>query len=385
MKILHLYKDYYPVIGGIENYVKVLAEAQVRRGHKVTVLVTSLTRQTKIERHNGVLVIKAGRLAHIASTPLSLSLPFILARLKPDIAHLQFPYPFGEFAALLGSKAPRLVFTYHSDVVRQAALLRLYRPLMQRILQRADAIIATSPPYVESSEVLRAYREKVHVVPLGVHTAAFAHENPARVATLQGEWSPDGEPLILFVGRFRYYKGLDVLLRAVPHLRRGRILLVGDGPERRKLDALCTQLGLEERVYFLGSTMEEELIALRHATRRSGGLFVLPATHRSEAFGTVLLEAMAAGLPLVTTELGTGTSWVNQEGVTGRVVPANNPTALAEAINQMLADPALLQTMQRAARTRAQRFDLTQMVEGVEGVYDHVMGGSGFVKGSPVR
>ncbi len=340
MKILHIYKDYEPVIGGIENHVKMLAEAQAARGHRVTVLVTSLTRQTTIERRNGVLVIKAARLAHVASTPLSVSLPAILSRLQADVAHLHFPYPMGELSALLASRAPRLVFTYHSDVVRQAGLLRLYRPLMHRVLRRADAIIATSPPYAASSDVLRRYRDKVRIVPLGIHTSLYATANPLRVSSLLGEWSPDGQPLILFVGKLRYYKGVEVLLRAAPQIQRGRVLIVGGGPERERLDALAAQLGIEERVHFLGALSDEELLALRHAARQSGGLFVLPATHRSEAFGMVLLEAMAAGLPLVTTELGTGTSWVNQEGVTGRVVPPGDPVALAGAINALLAAPA---------------------------------------------
>ncbi len=369
MKILHVYKDYEPVIGGIENHIKMLAEAQVRRGHRVTVLATSLTRRPSVERRNGVLVVKVARLAHVASTPLSAALPRVLGRLRADVTHLHFPYPVGEMAALSASRAPRLVVTYHSDVVRQAALLRLYRPLMHRVLRRADAIIATSPPYVESSAVLRAYRARVHVVPLGIHVRLYDSANPARVAGLLGEWSPDGAPLLLFVGKLRYYKGLDVLLRAVPHLERGRVLVVGGGPERPRLDALSETLGLGDRVHFLGALADDEALALRHAVRASGGLFVLPATQRSEAFGMVLLEAMAAGLPLVTTELGTGTSWVNQDGITGGVVPANDPLALAQTLNRLLASPATLARMSEAAQKRALMFDVSTMTDQVEAVY----------------
>jgi rhamnosyl/mannosyltransferase len=272
-------------------------------------------------------------------------------------------------AALYASRVPRLVVTYHSDIVRQAALLRFYLPFMHRFLRRASAIIASSPPYVESSDVLRQYREKVHVVPLGIHTRLYGSAAPARVASLLSEWSPDNEPLILFVGKLRYYKGVDVLLRAAPLLRRGRVLIVGGGPERGRLDVLCEQLEAGERAHFLGALSDEELLALRHAARQSGGLFVLPATQRSEAFGLVLLEAMASGLPLVTTELGTGTSWVNKAGVTGRVVPPNDPEALATALNDLLASPGTLAAMHSAARERARRFDLSRMVEGVEAVY----------------
>jgi glycosyltransferase involved in cell wall biosynthesis len=372
MNILHLYKDYDPIIGGIENHIRMLAEAQARRGHRVTVLVTSPTNRTTIRREKGVLVIRASRFAHVASTPLSLSLPLILSRLKRDIAHLHFPYPWGELATLAASHIPRVVVTYHSDIVRQGAILPFYRPFMHRILQRAAAIIATSPPYVESSDVLRHYRDKVRVVPLGVETTLYAHSHPGRVHAVRGEWSPDREPLVLFVGRLRYYKGLDILLQAATRLTRGRVLIVGSGPERRKLDQLCERLRLEERVHFLGDVSDEELLALRHAVRESGGLFVLPATERSEAFGMVLLEALSAGLPLVTTELGTGTSWVNRDGVTGRVVPAGDPAVLASALNDLLARPRLLAEMSAAATARARQFDVEAMVARVEAVYHDV-------------
>jgi glycosyltransferase involved in cell wall biosynthesis len=372
MNILHLYKDYDPIIGGIENHIRMLAEAQARRGHRVTVLVTSPTSKTSVRRENGVLVIRASRLAHVASTPISLSLPLIVARLKRDIIHLHFPYPWGELATLAASRIPRVVLTYHSDIVRQGAILPFYRPFMDRILQRAEAIIATSPPYAESSEVLRRYRSKVRVVPLGVETQRFARGHPARVHAVQGEWSPDREPLVLFVGRLRYYKGLDILLQAATHMVRGRILIVGSGPERRRLDQLCERLELEERVHFLGDVSDEELLALRHAVRESGGLLVLPATERSEAFGMVLLEALSAGLPLVTTELGTGTSWVNQDGVTGRVVPPGDPIALAATLNELLARPHILARMSAAATTRARQFDVEAMVARVEAVYHEV-------------
>jgi rhamnosyl/mannosyltransferase len=240
---------------------------------------------------------------------------------------------------------------------------------MHRILQRADAIIATSPPYVESSAVLRQYGEKVHIVPLGIHTSLYESANATRVGALLGEWSPDGEPLILFAGRLRYYKGIEVLLQAVPHLRSGRVLIVGGGPERARLDALVERLHLMDRVHFLGALSDEELLALRHAARLSGGLFVLPAVQRSEAFGLVLLEAMAAGLPLITTELGTGTSWVNQHGSTGFVVPPNDPLALAAAINELVADAGRLVEMSEAARRRAAEFDVSQMIGLIEDVY----------------
>ncbi|HEX7593458.1 MAG TPA: glycosyltransferase, partial [Anaerolineae bacterium] len=98
MKILHLYKDYFPVEGGIENHIKQLAEAQAARGHQVSVLITSRDRHTHVETINGVRVIFAARLATISSTPISAAMFALLRREQPDIVHLQFPYPWGEIA-----------------------------------------------------------------------------------------------------------------------------------------------------------------------------------------------------------------------------------------------------------------------------------------------
>ena len=145
MKILHVYKDYFPVLGGMENHIKWLAEAQAAAGHSVTALVTSRDRHTTESIENGVRVVRAARLAHVASTPLSAAFPFLLQRERPDIAHLHFPYPPGEVSQWLFGHARRTVITYHSDVVRQRGILRFYEPLMRRILRAADAIIATSP------------------------------------------------------------------------------------------------------------------------------------------------------------------------------------------------------------------------------------------------
>ena len=144
MKILHVYKDYYPVLGGIENHIRVLAEAQAQRGHQVTVLVTNASRQTSEGTLNGVRVIKAGRLATLASTPLSLALPLALRREHPDIAHLHVPYPLGDLAQAVFGRSRRMVITYHSDVVRQRTLLRLYAPLLRRTLDRGRSVLRRS-------------------------------------------------------------------------------------------------------------------------------------------------------------------------------------------------------------------------------------------------
>jgi glycosyltransferase involved in cell wall biosynthesis len=368
VKVLHIYKDYPPIFGGMENHIKVLAESQATRGHAVTVLVTNPAgAQTTINTENGVRVVRASRLATVASTPLSLAMPRWLVHERPDVTHLHFPYPFGDVAHALFGRARRTVITYHSDIVRQKSLLRLYAPLLRRSLARADRIIATSPNYITTSPFLAPQADKCTVVPLGIDVARFAVADPAQVAQIRARY---GDPLILFVGRLRYYKGVEYLIRAMPQLP-GRALIIGGEATTRlaELEQIAQSAGVGDRVLFLGAT-DAELPAFYHAC----DVFVLPAIERSEAFGLVLIEAMAAGKPVVCTELGTGTTYVNQDGVTGLVAPPRDSIALAAAINRLLADADLRQRFGQAAQERAQReFSDQIMVERVMQVYQLVL------------
>lgn len=364
MRIVHVYKDYHPILGGIENHVRTLAEGQAQAGHDVTVLVTNPGGLASSELQNGVRVIRARRLATVASTPLSVDIFLKLRALLPDITHLHFPYPVGEMAQLGTGAARPYVITYHSDVVRQQRIVRFYRPFLMRVLRNSRRIIATSAPYIESSPYLRQVKEKCTVVPLSVEARFFEPASPL---------VPGGsKPTVLFVGRHRYYKGLDDLLQALTNVD-ARLLVGGDGPMSVQWADRVKELALDERVQFLG-TVDDELLPALYA---SADIFVLPANSRAEAFGKVLLEAMAAGLPCLTTELGTGTSFVVQDGVTGCVVPPRDPAALADALQMLIADDDLRQKMGARGRERAQKlFSTKRMVASVQTVYVEVLGGS---------
>lgn len=365
VKVVHIYKDYYPVLGGIENHLRLLAEGLVKRGLEVTVLVTSLTGQTTTLEMNGVRVIKAGRLVTLASTPLSLSLFLIVRRLKPDIAHLHFPYPWGELAHLWLGKARRTVITYHSDIVRQRNLLRFYKPFLWRLLAKADRIIASSDHYLKGSLYLSRHADKSTVIPYGIDLKRFTSP-PADAGAIRKR---HGSPLLLFVGRLRYYKGLQYLLEAMRDIE-ARLLIVGKGPMEKEWLNLATGLGLAKRVTFMGEVPEEELPLYYHAC----DIFVLPASERSEAFGIVQLEAMASGKPVVCTELGTGTSYVNIDGQTGLVVPPRDPAALAGAIERLLSDPGLREEMGQRARERVEKeFSHQRMIDSTLALYKEVL------------
>ena len=388
MKILHLYKDYFPVLGGIENHIRWLAEGMAARGHDVTVLVTNTGRRDVAETVSGVRVVKVSRHFNISSAPIGLGMAGELRRLgrNADIVHLHAPYPPGELAQLLVSAGKRTVITWHSDIVKQAGLLRFYAPFLRAALKRADKILVASPPYIQSSDFLRPIHErtpgKIAVVPFGIDLTRFAPSPTSAPSPVTGEGRGGGSdairarygpgPLMLFVGRMRYYKGLGVLVDAMAQVASARCLIVGVGPLEGEIRAQVAELGLGERVFFAGEVADADLPAFY----RAADIFCLPSIHRSEALGIVLLEAMASGLPLISTELGTGTSWVNQHEVTGLVVPPEDATALAGAIDRLARHDDERREFGRAALKRAvNEFGLEQMLERTEAVYLEVLDG----------
>ena len=373
MNILHVYKDYCPVYGGIENHLKLLAESQAAAGHRVTVLVTRAGLGTREQNIDGVRVIKAGRLAVVASTPLSPSLPWLLWRQRPEITHLHFPYPVGEVANHWLGRSQRTVMTYHSDVVRQKAILSLYRPLMERVLTSVDRIIVATPNYLSSSAVLRRHRQKCEVIPYGIDQERFRRADPQAVHALRQQHG--GSAVLLFVGVLRYYKGLQHLIQAMPGIP-ARLLVVGEGPMGPALREQAGRLQLEDKVVFVGRVSDQDLVNYYHAA----DLFVLPSSERSEAYGIVQVEAMTCGLPVICTELGTGTSYVNRHGESGLVVAPRDPAALARAINGLLADPDRRRRLARGAARRARLFTRERMVEAIQRLYEELLRGA--AKGS---
>jgi len=347
-----------------------LSEGLVNAGHDVTVLVTNTARETVVEQRDGVQVIKAGRIKQVASTPLSVDLVQQARTLNADVVNLHMPYPVGDLAAhALHSRA--LVLTYHSDIVKQQRLLRVYQPLQWWTLRRANRIIATSEAYIRSSRVLRRYTSKCRVVPLAVDVDRFATAPSELVTMLRQRYARSStDCIILAVGVLRYYKGLNTLIDALTELD-ATLVIVGAGPEEQALRDLAQAFGVARRVHFVGGVADAELPAYYHAA----DIFVLPSQLRSEAFGIVQLEAMAAGLPVISTELGTGTSVVNQHSVTGFVVEPAEPHALAQAIRVLQANPELRHHMGRQAQQRVQQeYTQAHMVKRTLAVYHEALG-----------
>jgi rhamnosyl/mannosyltransferase len=299
----------------------------------------------------------------LASTALSISAFAEFRRLaaSADLVHYHFPWPLMDLLHFSAPRRPSVV-TYHSDIVRQKWLRRAYRPLMQRFLGDVSRIVATSPNYRDTSPVLRRYRDKVEVIPLGL--SERPPDDPALLARLRQQL-PDR--FLLFVGAFRYYKGLNYLIDAAA--RTGiQIVLAGVGQlppaETQKIDNL----------HILGAVGDDE----REALLSLCAGFVFPSHLRSEAFGIALLEAARAGRPLISCEIGTGTSFVNVDGQTGHVVPPADAGALAAAMARLLDNPAEAARMGNAARQRyEQLFTAATMGRDYANLYQRVFSASG--------
>lgn len=342
VKILHVYKDFDPPIhGGMERHMALMCRFQ-RQWAEVEALTCSRSPWTRVAWRDGTRVTEVGELGRFQSAPVAPTFPWHLKRLKSDVVVVHVPNPTAEVAWLLTRPSGRLVVRYQSDVIRQAAAMRVYAPVQRRFLFQADVILPTSDQYLASSPALEALRGRCRVVPLGILPEDWAHPNLERVAELRRAY---GGGYVLFSGRHRYYKGLEYLVRAAKHID-VPVVIAGDGPERRKCEALANELGANVR--FPGTLSHQDLVDHLHGCE----VFAFPSCERSEAFGIAMLEAHACGKPVVATRLGTGVEYVNLDGQTGLNVAPKNPMALADAIVKLLADDALRHRMGTFARGR---------------------------------
>lgn len=281
-----------------------------------------------------------------------------------DIIHYHFPWPFGDFLHVVGQISRPSVVTYHSDIVRQRTLKAFYSPLMRHFLGSVNSIVATSPNYFATSDVLSRYAEKVEVIPIGLERRTHPEVSAQTLGAMRARV---GEGFFLFVGMLRYYKGLHILLDAI-HGTSLRAVIAGAGPIEGELRAHARSLGLAN-VHFLGSVSDEEKLALIHLSRA----IVFPSYLRAEAFGVTLLEGAMYGKPLISTEIGTGTSYVNIDGQTGYVVPPADRKRLRDAMLKLDGDHMLARRMGKAAEERYERlFTGRQMGGKYAELYDRV-------------
>lgn len=332
-------------MGGIEQVIHQLALDCSQHGVKSDVLSLSRNGNDTTLVTPNYNLHRARLDFEIASTGFSIAAFRKFAELAShvDVVHYHFPWPFMDLVHFATRIDKPTVVTYHSDILRQKLLLKLYQPLKNRFLRQVDRIVATSPNYFATSDVLKRYTDKVRVIPIGLNKAAYPSPSQARLDKWKNRL---GSRFFLFVGVLRYYKGLHILLQATQGLPYP-IAIVGAGPIERELKTQAQRYSLHN-VHFLGHIDEEDKVALLSTCY----CMVFPSHLRTEAFGVALLEGAMYGKPMISSQIGTGTSFINIANETGVVVPPSDPLALREAMCYLWEHPELAATFGQHAEDR---------------------------------
>jgi len=331
MKILHIGK-FYPPKGGVEYTMLLITEKLNEKGYQADVLTTSENNGKIYDYKTKIYTSKI--LMKFASTMISIDM---ISKLKSiiqnyDVIHIHQPDPMATLALFLSvykNKNIKIVVHWHSDIVKQKHLLKLYKPLQNWLLTRADIIIGTTPVYINNSVFLKKYLTKTTYVPSGIPKPQLIYDNYIELLKKY-----KNKKIVFSLGRLIYYKGFQYLIKAANYLPDDIIILIGGtGPLYNDLKEIIEKNKLQNKVELLGY-IDNNFIG---AYYELCDVFCLPSIEKSEAYGLVQLEAMSYGKPVISTTIkGSGVSWVNQDSVTGINVEPKNELALAKAIKEIV-------------------------------------------------
>jgi rhamnosyl/mannosyltransferase len=354
---------YYGPLGGIERVVQQFAHG-LRDLYEVEAVVANTLPETTHTIEDGIPVTRVARLGHFRRMSVCPAFPKWLREAKPDLVHVHMTNPLAEMSFLLSGLRCKVLATYHMDVTRQWLLHTLYSPFQRLFLRRVCFITASSENFARTSPVLSHWTSKVRILPFGLAEDHF-RETSRSQSLLNRLCEEIKGRVVLFVGRLIHYKGIEVLVEAMKSVE-ATCLVIGQGYLEGEIRRLIGSAGLAARVKLLGRIPDEDLVAYYDRA----DVFVLPSINRTEAYGLTQIEAMSRGTPVVCTEVGTGTSFINQHGETGLVVPPKDPTALGLAINRILRDDELRARLSEgAARRAASHFTEKRMVENLRALY----------------
>lgn len=382
-RILHVGKYFFPFVGGIENFLADLMPIQAQQGYTVAALVhdhqpswTRLLAPIQAEMWHNTSIYRVPSYGRLLYAPISPHFPVwfkrVLQEFQPHCLHIHLPNTSALLALVL-SQAKHIpwIIHWHADVTsaldsRLSFAYRFYKPFEQQMLARAQAIIVTSPPYLASSLALAAWRDKCHLIPLGIDKQRLPIPTDAALRWAEQQWLT-GKHRILTIGRLTYYKGHEVLIRALTEVEHGQLIIVGKGEKFSFLNNVVRDLGLTDRVKLLGYCPEQEVNALL----ASCDCFCLPSLERTEAFGVVLMEAMRYAKPVVASRIpGSGITWVVQDQRTGLLTSPQDHKALADSIRTLTSDPIKLKQMGEYGRQRFEElFDIHQVANRIGELY----------------
>jgi glycosyltransferase involved in cell wall biosynthesis len=372
IKIVHFGKYYFPDNGGIESVTASLAKGAVAFDHEVSVVCFKKSPAKSQDLLEGVHVLRAPITISLTSQPIGIKYFFqcLSSAKEADLVHLHVPNMLGSLCALFISPNIRLLVHWHSDVINKGFFGKILRPLESALLRRANCIVATSQVYADASKALAPFRNKISVVPIGIPDKNHQASSSSLSSKLYER--VNNKKIILSVGRLVPYKGFAVLIEAAKHLPKDSIvLIVGAGPLQKALQEAVEKAGVADRIDLTGRLDDSELNAIfERAT-----LYCLPSINRAEAFGVVLLEAMAFGLPIVASDIpGSGVPWVNQHDISGLNFTSGDPIALAHACNKILESVVLRKNLALGARQRfLSEFTEDVSVKRIMDIYDRLV------------
>jgi len=367
MKILIVNKLYSPWIGGVEKIVQQIAEGLNGKNElNIEVLCCQPFGRGEFEEVNGVKIYRASSLGMLWGMPLSFDFFKLFKRIfqTVDIIDLHYPFPLATLAYFIFKPKIKLIIHYHSDIVRQKVLEFLIRPIIFYTLKRADKIIVSNQNVLKNSFYLKSFQQKCEIIPFGVDLDNFRRRARKEIKKIREKYGK----FILFVGRLSYYKGVEYLIDAMKDIE-SKLVIIGDGPTKKRLELKIKNLKIENKIYFLSAQEEKDLINYYRACE----VLVLPSIFKSEAFGLVLIEVMACGKPVISTELGTGTSFVNKDGITGFVVSPRDSRSLSNAIRKIITNDKMTKKFGENALNRAkEEFSLDKMLKKTIFVYQNI-------------
>lgn len=353
-------------MGGIEIYFQQLVMHQSKVMDVAAIVANDLHR-SQVEFLDGAKITRVASLGVIASMPITPTMAWHIHRQKANVVHLHTPNPGAALALLMSGHSGKVIITHHADTLGRKQLRRLTDPFVRRVMERAAAIIVTSKRYLETSEELAPFRDKCRIIPSGIDPAPYKRNDDAATTNIRAKY---GERLILAVGRLVPYKGFEYLIRSMKSVN-GILLLVGTGPLQDELQGCIHECGVQDKVLMLGRVDD---IAQYY---KAASIFVMPSITRAEAFGLVQVEAMAAGIPVINTDIPSGVPEVSVHGQTGFTVPPKDPEALANAIHLLLDNEELRQQFGREARIQAHdKFSMEKIVKQTLDLYETVVAGS---------
>lgn len=366
-RIVIINKMFYPELGGVEVTAKQIADIGQQTLPEGAIVIThNKKRNTIVENLNGIQVYRLGTWFRHDPIRLSNNKEWYKHLRQFDNGQTLFIFNFPDVQPCLSLPdldSPK-VCIYHSDLVGWGAAGSTFNKLfVGRFLRKMDRIITTSPILAQTSSILQANIDKVTIIPPGIDTDLFKPmPTNVREQWLQQLQAPLNSHIVLYVGRFGRYKGLQYLIEALQYLP-DNYYIVMVGKDNDSVDKLLARSPYAKRVLQLPPVEQSQLPPLYNAA----DVFVLPSVDRGEAFGLVGVEAMACGIPVVTTQLGTGTSYYNIDGVTGHVVPPCHADALAEAIVDIIEHRDHYKS--EAIRTRAEQFSYDKFESNIKELF----------------